>query len=91
MWKLGDEAKLLYKSAGKTIDTLSVLNDNYFLSGSWNSTVELWNARKKTAVHSLPATHSSDWICSMVLLRDQSNVFLELCKECGCVCDWLDG
>ncbi len=66
MWKLNEETRLMYRSAATTIDTISALSQTYFVTGSGNSAVELWSAKKKKPLFALPRAHASDWVCSMV-------------------------
>ncbi|ORX93890.1 WD40 repeat-like protein [Basidiobolus meristosporus CBS 931.73] len=94
LWKIIDETQLVFRGGGSkkdknsqisfvegSIDVISLIDEETFLSGSDSGTISLWSTTKKKAVFTYPVAHGIDelsqtprWITSIASLK-YSDVF----------------
>ncbi|KAK9703116.1 pre-rRNA processing protein [Basidiobolus ranarum] len=94
LWKIIDETQLVFRGGGGkrdkasgtafvegSIDVVSLIDEETFLSGSDSGTISLWSTTKKKAIFTLPVAHGIDelsqtprWITSIASLK-YSDVF----------------
>ncbi len=53
LWKIPEETHLVFRAGFGAIDSLSLLTDSTFVSGSSTGTVSLWNVVRKKPLHSI--------------------------------------
>lgn len=56
-WKVVEDTQLLYKNTKNETNCLTILNDEYFCTGSFQSTIDLWSFKKKKPLFKLPECH----------------------------------
>jgi len=59
-WKVDEDAELLYRSQAHTVDTINVINHQYFVTGSYDSCLELWILNKKKPLFTLSNAHKNN-------------------------------
>ena len=71
-WKLNEDSELLYPSKLHSVDTLNVLNSQFFLTGSSSdNAIDLWIMNKKKPIYSLASLHENDsWVLSTCNVRN---------------------
>jgi ribosomal RNA-processing protein 9 len=70
-WKVDEDAELLYGSQKHTVDTINVINHQYFLTGSYDNCIELWVLNKKKPLFTLANAHKKDsWVLSTANIRN---------------------
>ena len=70
-WKVNEDSELLYPSRLHSVDTLNVINGQFFMTGSCDNAMDLWIMNKKKPVYSLEGLHRDDsWILSMANVRN---------------------
>lgn len=70
-WKVDQDSELLYPSRLHSVDTLNVINGQYFMTGSNENALDLWIMNKKKPVYSLECLHKKDsWILSTTNVRN---------------------
>ncbi|KAK9765008.1 pre-rRNA processing protein [Basidiobolus ranarum] len=93
LWKVIDETQLVFRGGGGkkdrngssfvegSIDVISLIDEETFLSGSDSGTISLWSTTKKKPIFTLPTAHGIDelsqtprWITSIASLK-YSDVF----------------
>ncbi|ONK77019.1 uncharacterized protein A4U43_C02F2270 [Asparagus officinalis] len=57
LWKVADEKRLLYRSPS-SVECSCFINDNEFLSGSEDGSIELWSVLRKKPTHILRNAHA---------------------------------
>ena len=56
-WKVVEDTQLLYKNTKNDTNCLTILDDEYFCTGSNQSTVDLWSLKKKKPLHKYTSSH----------------------------------
>jgi len=70
-WKVNEDSELLYKNQQHTVDTINVINNQYFLTGSSDNCIDLWIMNKKKPVFSMPDVHDNNsWVLSTANVRN---------------------
>ena len=71
-WKVNEDSELLYPSRLHSVDTLNVLNSQYFVTGSSTDTaIDLWIMNKKKHIYSLGGLHrNNSWLLSTANVRN---------------------
>lgn len=70
-WKVNEDSELLYPSKLHTVDTLNVVNSQFFLTGSADNAIDLWIMNKKRPTYSLAGLHRDDsWLLSTANVRN---------------------
>ena len=60
-WKINEDSELLYKSTDHYTDTLNIINNHYFATGSHSdNSLSLWIMNKKKPVFTLRNCHTPD-------------------------------
>ena len=52
-WKINENSELLYKNEKHTVDTINVINNQYFVTGSSDNCLDLWVMNKKKPIFTL--------------------------------------
>ena len=70
-WKVNEDSELLYPSRLHSVDTLNVINGQFFMTGSTDNALDLWIMNKKKPIYSLESLHKDDsWILSTANVRN---------------------
>lgn len=78
-WKVVEDTQLLYKNTKNDTNCLTLIDDEYFCTGSMNSVIDLWTFKKKKPisklkechVHNNPnSPHKHAWITSISSIRN---------------------
>lgn len=56
-WKINEDSELLYSSPQHTADTINVINNQFFVTGSSDNALDLWILNKKKPIFSLEGVH----------------------------------
>ena len=74
-WKINEDSELLYLNRLHTVDTLNMINSQFYITGSSDNAIDLWTMNKKKPVYSLEGLHKGDsWVLSTAAMRN-SNLF----------------
>ena len=84
-WKINEDSELLYKNHEHTTDTINVINNHFFITGSHSDNcLDLWIMNKKRPIFSLNNCHQNDsWLLSTTVVR--SSDLLASGSYDGCV------
>lgn len=52
-WKINEDSELIYKNEKHTVDTVNVMTNQYFITGSSDNAIDLWIMNKKKPIFSL--------------------------------------
>jgi len=65
-WKVNEDSELLYKNHEHNTDTLNVINNHFFVTGSYSdNSLDLWIMNKKKPIFSLRNCHTpGTWMLS---------------------------
>jgi len=70
-WKINEDQELLYGNPSHTIDTINVINNQFFVTGSSDNAIDLWSLNKKKPLFSLEGVHKGDsWVLSTANIRN---------------------
>ena len=71
-WKINEDSELLYKNTERNTDTISVINNHFFVTGSHtDNSLDLWIMNKKRPIFSLPNCHRrKSWLLSTALVHN---------------------
>lgn len=70
-WKIDEDSELLYNSLNHSVDSIHVLNREFFYTTSIDNAVDLWIMNKKKPIYSLEGIHrEGSWILSSANVRD---------------------
>eukprot|EP00347_Sterkiella_histriomuscorum_P001221 403372861 len=70
-WKINEDSELLYKNEKHTVDTINVINSQYFVTGSSDNCLDLWVMNKKKPIFTLEKPHQDDsWVLSTANVRN---------------------
>ena len=70
-WKVNEDSELLYPSKLHTVDTVNVINSQFYITGSSDNAVDLWIMNKKKPIYSLASLHKDDsWVLSTANVRN---------------------
>jgi ribosomal RNA-processing protein 9 len=97
-WKLAEDSHLIFRGGSKvsSADAVTVLKDDYFVTGHQDGAVSLWSTEKKRAVASIPQAHGTVGNCGLgrgvvsincvkgsdVVATGSSDGYLRLWKVC---------
>jgi ribosomal RNA-processing protein 9 len=70
-WKINEDSELLYKNPEHSTDTINVINNHFFVTGSHSDNcLDLWLMNKKKPIFTLPNCHKNDsWLLSTATVR----------------------
>ena len=70
-WKVNEDSELLYKSPEHTTDTLNIINNHFFVTGSYSDNcLDLWIMNKKKPIFSLKNCHmNNSWMLSTAAVK----------------------
>jgi len=69
IWKIVEESQLLYRGHSRSIDCLSMINEESYVSGSQDGAIGLWHAGHKKPNYMVRKAHGQDnWITSIKAL-----------------------
>jgi ribosomal RNA-processing protein 9 len=70
-WKINEDSELLYKSPDHSTDTLNVVNQHFFVTGSHSDNcLDLWIMNKKKPIFSLKDCHRDNtWLLSTANIK----------------------
>ena len=70
-WKVNEDSELVYKNEKHTTDTINVINNQYFITGSIDNSIDLWIMNKKRPFFTMENLHRNDsWILSTANVRN---------------------
>ena len=70
-WKISEDSELLYRNEKHTVDTINVINNQFFVTGSSDNCLDLWIMNKKRPIYTLEGAHSGDsWVLSTANVRN---------------------
>jgi ribosomal RNA-processing protein 9 len=70
-WKTNEDSELLYKNEKHTVDTINVLNNQFFITGSSDNCIDLWIMNKKKPIFTLEQPHrEGSWVLSTANVRN---------------------
>ena len=52
-YKITEDSELLYSSKGNSVDTINVINHQFFVTGSADNALDLWILSRKKPIFSL--------------------------------------
>lgn len=65
VWKIIEESHLVFRGHESSIDCISLLTEDSFVSGSQDGSVALWSTMKKKPVKAIKHAHGGNWITSV--------------------------
>lgn len=70
-WKINEDSELLYKNAEHNTDMLNVVNNHFFVTGSYSDNcMDLWIMNKKKPIFSLANCHAPNtWMLSSAVVK----------------------
>lgn len=70
-WKVNEDSELLYKNIEHYTDTLNVINNHFFITGSHSDNcLDLWIMNKKKPIFSLGNCHKDNtWMLSTAVVK----------------------
>lgn len=71
-WKINEDSELLYKNPERSTDTINVVNNHFFVTGSHTgNSLDLWIMNKKRPIFSLANCHQGkSWLLSTALVHN---------------------
>ncbi len=70
-WKINEDSELIYKNEKHTTDTINVISNQFFLTGSIDNCIDLWIMNKKRPIFTLDNLHLNDsWLLSTAAVRN---------------------
>jgi ribosomal RNA-processing protein 9 len=70
-WKVNEDSELLYKNEKHTVDTINIVNNQFFITGSSDNVIDLWIMNKKRPIFTLGGLHEKNsWILSTANIRN---------------------
>jgi len=96
LWKIPEESQLVFRAHNTpSLDCISMINEEYFVSGADDGSISLWNIHKKKPLCTVRHAHrmeklaqASDWECteawvtSVAALRNSDVVASGSCDSC---------
>ena len=75
-WKLSEDSHLIFRGGSKvpSADCVSIVRDDWFVSGHEDSSLSLWFTEKKKAVKTIDAAHGTCGIASVGALKGSDMV-----------------
>ncbi|WOL05785.1 hypothetical protein Cni_G14516 [Canna indica] len=58
LWKVPEESQLVFRAPASSLECCCFINDNEFLSGSDDGSIELWSAMRKKPTHLIKNAHA---------------------------------
>eukprot|EP01096_Ripella_sp_DP13-Kostka_P015977 TRINITY_DN7647_c0_g1_i2.p1 TRINITY_DN7647_c0_g1~~TRINITY_DN7647_c0_g1_i2.p1 ORF type:complete len:487 (+),score=171.41 TRINITY_DN7647_c0_g1_i2:34-1494(+) len=91
LWKIADQKQLVFRGQKASIDCLSIVHDEAYVSGAQDGSVALWSTQKKKPVFVTDRAHrfetpmpgwSSDtpWVSSVAVIRNTDLCFSGSCN-----------
>ena len=80
-WKVEDETQLIFKTSSSkySVDSMKMLRENCYVSGSQDGSVAMWLKTKKKPIVHFENAHGGEWISSVGALR-----FSDICATGSC-------
>jgi len=70
-WKINEDSELVYRNEKHTVDTINVINNQFFITGSSDNCLDLWAMNKKRPIFTLEGVHSDNsWVLSTANIRN---------------------
>ncbi len=70
-WKINEDSELVYKNEKHTTDTINVINNQYFITGSSDNCIDLWIMNKKRPIFTMDNLHANNsWVLSTAAVRN---------------------
>ena len=81
IWKIVEQSQLVYRAAplSLSIDAISYVNGQQFVSASQDGAITLWNASKKKPISMIKNAHHSQWLSSVAAYRNSDLLFSGSC------------
>jgi len=74
-YKITEDSELLYSSKNHSVDTINVINHQFFVTGSCDNALDLWILSKKKPIFSLENVHKNNsWVLSTANIRNSDLV-----------------
>lgn len=91
LWKIADQKQLVFRGQKASIDCLSIIHDEAYVSGAQDGSVALWSTQKKKPTFVVDRAHrfetpmpgwSSDtpWVSSVAVIRNTDLCFSGSCN-----------
>ena len=70
-WKVNEDSELLYRNPEHTTDTLNIINQHFFVTGSYSDNcLDLWIMNKKRPIYTLKNCHENNaWMLSTAAVK----------------------
>lgn len=70
-WKVNEDSEFLYRNPAHNTDTLNVINNHFFVTGSYSdNALDLWIMNKKKPIFSLGDCHKpGSWLLSTAAVK----------------------
>lgn len=69
IWKIVEESQLIFNGHSSSIDSVKLINEEYFISGGQDGQLALWGTMKKKPLFIIQNAHGeSNWITSITAL-----------------------
>eukprot|EP01095_Lingulamoeba_sp_RSL-Kostka_P002813 TRINITY_DN1372_c0_g1_i1.p1 TRINITY_DN1372_c0_g1~~TRINITY_DN1372_c0_g1_i1.p1 ORF type:complete len:492 (-),score=163.50 TRINITY_DN1372_c0_g1_i1:36-1511(-) len=59
IWKIEAQSQLVFKGHHKSIDCISMINEEHFITGSQDGSISLWHINKKKPIYTVSKAHKS--------------------------------
>jgi len=74
IWKVVEETQLVFRGPTSSIECVSLMNEEFFVSGCQDGSLQLWSANKKKPLVSVPLAHGTsssapNWITAVSALK----------------------
>ena len=70
-WKINEDSELLYQNRLHSVDTLSMMTSQFYVTGSSDNALDLWIMNKKKPIYSLEGIHKENsWILSTAAVKN---------------------
>ncbi len=66
IWKIDKDSQMIFNTRKFSLDCISALNNKYFITGSENGELSLWNINKKNPRFVINRSHKKGWLSSVV-------------------------
>jgi WD40 repeat protein len=68
---VNEDSELLYKNEKHTVDTINVINNQFFITGSSDNCIDLWIMNKKKPIFTLGNLHDNgSWVLSTANVKN---------------------
>lgn len=71
-WKINEDSELLYRNQEHTTDTINVINNHFFVTGSYSDNcMDLWIMNKKRPIFTIKNCHEEgSWMLSTDVVKN---------------------